>query len=150
MIRLAAPTLCLLASAFHTPLPAPLSPTRLHLFGKDAAKPGAPGGVGALGGMMEQFKKAQEIAAKTKQMQEELKEARVEATAMDGKVKVVLTGQQQPLEVEIAPDAMGDAEALSSALTEALQTAHERSQKSMTEKLTTLYAGLGMGAPPAA
>ena len=117
-----------------SPAPAarPFAPAPRRLFGKGGeGKPGGGGGMAGMQAAMENMKKAQEIQKKTKDMQDELEKAEVECVAADGKVKVVLNGQQVPQRVEI------DVEGMDASVTAAL----------MTEKMQSIYADLGGNLP---
>lgn len=83
------------------------------------------GGLGGLGDIMGAMKKAQEFQSSAKTLQEELKETEIEATVRDGGVKVIMTGQQHPVEVVISDEvaALGGEE-VSKAVTECLVAAH--------------------------
>lgn len=66
----------------------------------------------------------------------------IEATAREGMVKVVLTGQQTPISVTIAPELLDEgADAVSSAVTDAVKAAHSRSLEYMRERLGGLTSG---------
>lgn len=118
--------------------------TSLHLFGggkKDGED--KPGLGGNMGNMMEQFKKAQEIAKKTKELQDELQKTEVEGVSASGNVKVTLTGQQKPVGVEINVEGR-TSEEISEDVVTAMKDAHEKSGKLMGEKMTNLYKDLGL------
>ena len=63
-------------------------------------------GEGAGGGMnmMETIKKAQQVGVKVKELQEELANTEVEATAANGGVKVSVSGAQVPLTVTVSDE----------------------------------------------
>lgn len=66
----------------------------------------------------------------------------IEATAREGMVKVVLTGQQTPISVTIAPELLEEgADSVSSAVTDAVKAAHSRSLEYMRERLGGLTSG---------
>lgn len=96
-----------------------------------------------MGNMMEQFKKAQEIAKKTKELQDELQKTEVEGVSASGNVKVTLTGQQKPVGVEINVEGR-TSEEISEDVVTAMKDAHEKSGKLMGEKMTNLYKDLGL------
>lgn len=85
------------------------------------------GGLGGLGDIMGAMKKAQEFQSSAKTLQEELKETEIEATVRDGGVKVIMSGQQHPLEVVVSDElaALGGSE-VSKAVTECLVAAHSK------------------------
>jgi nucleoid-associated protein EbfC len=87
------------------------------------------GGLGGLGNIMDAMKKAQEFSSSAKNLQDELKDTEIEATVRDGAVKVVLTGQQHPVEVTVSDDlAKLGGEEVSKAVTECLVAAHTKVQ----------------------
>ena len=101
-----------------------------------------------MGNMMEQFKKAQEIAKKTQDLQTELSKTSI--TGSSNSVTVTVTGQQKPEKVEIG-DLEISGEELSEDVRKAMEDAHGKSMKVMGEKMSKLYEGLGLpgqGAPP--
>merc|ERR1719174_2405341 len=94
---------------------------------------------------MDQFKKAQEIAKKSQELQTELAAAEFEGASSDGSVTFKMNGQQQPVSAA-APGFDGmDAEALSKAFSEAMADAQAKSLQAMNEKMLALYASVGMG-----
>ena len=106
------------------------------------------GGGGALGnvaGVMDQFKKAQEIAKKSQELQTELAAAEFEGASADGSVTFKMNGQQQPVSAA-APGFDGkSAEDLSKAFSEAMADAQAKSLAAMNEKMQALYASVGLG-----
>ena len=102
-------------------------------------------GLGKMKELAEAFKKAQEVQLGAKQLQEELEQMEIEGSSGDGKVKVVMSGNQEPLSVEIAADALNQgAEALSLAVTEAMKNAYEKSTATMRERMEQLTSGLNL------
>ena len=104
-------------------------------------------GLGKMRELADAFKKAQEVQQGAKLLQEELEQ--MEGTSADGTVKVVMSGNQEPLKVEISSDAMSQgAEALSETVTEAMKDAYQKSTSTMRERMEALTSGLnlpGMG-----
>ena len=84
------------ASMPRAPVAAARAAAPTMLFG-GGGKEGEGGGMN----MMETIKKAQEVGVKVKELQEELQNTEVEATAEDGKVTVTISGAQVPLSVEV-------------------------------------------------
>mmetsp|Transcript_29270 Transcript_29270/g.78587 ORF Transcript_29270/g.78587 Transcript_29270/m.78587 type:complete len:190 (+) Transcript_29270:27-596(+) len=125
------------------------------LFGGGAKKEGGggggPGGMG-MGNMMEQFKKVQEIQKKTKELQEAMAVARIDGASASGAVKVVMSGEQIPIEVDISKELMDEgAEKVSAEVTEAVKDATTKSSTFAQGKLAEIYEGLdipGMGGLP--
>lgn len=88
---------------------------------------GGLGGLGNIGNIMDAMKKAQEFSSSAKDLQAELKETEIEATVRDGAVKIVLTGQQQPVQVVVSDElASQGGEEVSKAVTECLVAAHAK------------------------
>jgi hypothetical protein len=106
-------------------------------------------GLGKMRELADAFKKAQEVQQGAKLLQEELEQMEIEGTSADGTVKVVMSGNQEPLQVEISPDAMSQgAEVLSETVTEAMKDAYQKSTSTMRERMEALTSGLnlpGMG-----
>ncbi len=102
-------------------------------------------GLGKMKELADAFKKAQEVQQGAKKLQEELEQMEIEGQSDDGLVKVVLSGNQEPLRVEISSDAMGQgAEVLSQLVTVAMQDAYERSTATMRERMEELTSGLNL------
>lgn len=77
---------------------------------------------------------------------QDLSSAIVEGTAAKGKVKVLVDGQQLPIGVDIDEEYYQNAllDDLTDDLTAAMQDAHEKSTKLMTDKMQSLYKELGL------
>ena len=102
-------------------------------------------GLGKMKELAEAFKKAQEVQQGAKQLQEELEQMEIEGSSDDGSVKVVLSGNQEPLRVEISPEALSQgAEALSQIVTVAMRDAYEKSTATMRERMEELTSGLNL------
>ncbi len=102
-------------------------------------------GLGKMKELAEAFKKAQEVQQGAKLLQEELEQMEIEGTAGDGSVKVVLSGNQEPLRVVISEPAMAQgAAALSELVTLAMQDAYEKSTATMRERMEELTSGLNL------
>jgi len=103
-------------------------------------------GFGGLGNILKQAQQVQQGAQK---LQEELEQLEIEGKNADETVTVVMSGNQEPKRVEIAPEALErGAEALSAAVTEAMQSAYAQSTEQMKERMESLTSGLklpGMG-----
>lgn len=94
------------------------------------------------------YKKAQQIAKKSAELQAELGKLTVEGRSEDGKIEVSITGQQTPVSVKIDSLEGYDGETLGTQMTSALKDAQAKSLEEMQTKLQDLYADIGMGAPP--
>lgn len=92
---------------------------------------------------MEAMKKAQEFTSVAKDLQDQLSNTEIEASARDGQVTVTMTAQQVPLKVEVSDElvAQGSAE-VSAAVTEAVIAAHSKSSQYMKEKMGNLTKGM--------
>ena len=149
MVRRTVAALLLAVAAAFSPARQHASPvlTRQHLFG--GKKEGGGGGaLGNVAGVMDQFKKAQEIAKKSQELQTELAAAEFEGASSDGSVTFKMNGQQQPVSAA-APGFDGkSAEDLSKAFSEAMADAQAKSLAAMNEKMQALYASVGLGGGP--
>jgi DNA-binding YbaB/EbfC family protein len=98
---------------------------------------------GAMGGMgmMQQLQQLQE---QMMQAQDSLAEETVTATVGGGVVKVVATGDQKIVSIEINPEILEDADAemLQDMILTAVNSALEKSQELAAEKLGPLAGGL--------
>lgn len=102
-------------------------------------------GLGKMKELSEAFKKAQKIQEGAKQLQEDLENMEIEGQAGNGLVKVVMSGNQEPRRVVIAPEAMGEgAEMLSDLVTAAMQDAYQKSTDTMRERMEDLTGGLNL------
>lgn len=102
-------------------------------------------GLGKMKELAEAFKKAQEVQQGAKQLQEELERMEIEGLSADGRVKVVMSGNQEPLRVEITSEAMTNGpEALSELVTEAMRDAYDKSTATMRERMEELTSGLNL------
>ena len=105
-------------------------------------------GFGPLGKMKElaeAFKKAQEVQQGAQVLQAELEQMQIEGQSEDGLVKVVVTGNQEPISVTIAPDALSQgAEALSASVTMAMKEAYAQSTETMRSRMEELTSGLNL------
>jgi DNA-binding YbaB/EbfC family protein len=106
-------------------------------------------GIGKMKELADAFKKAQQVQEGAKRLQEELEQMQIAGEAGGGIVKVVLSGNQEPQSVEIAPEALSEgAEVLSDLVTIAMKDAYNKSTATMRERMEELTSGLelpGMG-----
>lgn len=109
-------------------------------FGK-----GGFGGLGDIGKMMRQVQKAQ---ADAERIQQELEEARVEASSGGGMVTAVCNGKLQVLDIRIKPEAIDpdDPELLQDMVLAAVQEAQANAEQMASEKMGALTDGLEL--PP--
>ena len=132
------------ACAFLLPTTTVPVSTKLNLFGGGKKEGG--GALSNVASVMDQFKKAQEIAKKSQELQ-----AALAATIVDGKcegVTVQLTGQQTPVGASIESLDGFDGESLSAAFTAAFKEAQQKSLNEMNSKMQELYKEMGFGGPP--
>ncbi|NEP00195.1 MAG: YbaB/EbfC family nucleoid-associated protein [Symploca sp. SIO2E9] len=102
-------------------------------------------GLGKMKELTEAFKKAQQVQAGAKQLQDELEQMEIEGQSDDGLVKVVLSGNQEPRRVEIDPKAIEQGpQALSELVTTAMKDAYEKSTATMRERMEELTSGLNL------
>jgi DNA-binding YbaB/EbfC family protein len=102
-------------------------------------------GLGKMKELTEAFKKAQQIQEGAKQLQTELESMEIEGKAGGGLVTVVMSGNQEPRRVEIAPDALNEgADVLSDLVTAAMQDAYQKSTDTMRERMEELTGGLNL------
>jgi DNA-binding YbaB/EbfC family protein len=110
---------------------------------------GGRGGFGGLGDVAKLMKQAQQMQENMLAAQEELENARVEATAGGGVVKAVVNGKGKLVSLEIKPEAVDpdDVEMLQDLLIAAIQEAEEKAEELAEEKMQAVTGGLG-GLPP--
>ena len=102
-------------------------------------------GLGKMKELTEAFKKAQQVQEGAKKLQEELEQMEIEGQAGGSLVTVVMSGNQEPRRVVIAPDALNEgAEMLSDLVTAAMQDAYQKSTETMRERMETLTGGLNL------
>jgi hypothetical protein len=104
--------------------------------------------------MQKMMKQAQKMAAEMQKAQDALAEVEVEGQAGGGAVKVVATGDQRIVRVDIAEDMFDgvpdkdDIEILADTVTAAVNDALEKSREAQAEAMGPLAGGLGgMGLP---
>lgn len=102
-------------------------------------------GLGKMKEIAEAFKKAQQVQEGAKRLQEELEVMEIEGEAQGGLVKVVLSGNQEPLRVTISPDVLEQgAEIVSDLVTVAMKDAYNKSTATMRERMEELTGGLNL------
>ncbi len=102
-------------------------------------------GLGKMKELAVAFQKAQQIQEDAKKLQEELETMQIEGQSENGLVVVTMSGNQEPLNVEIKPEAMGEgAEKLSEMVTEAVRNAYQVSTTTMRERMEALTGNLGL------
>jgi nucleoid-associated protein EbfC len=102
-------------------------------------------GLGKMKELTEAIKKAQQVQEGAKQLQEELEQMRISGESGGGKVKVTMSGNQEPIDVSISEDALGEgAEVLSDLVLAAVKDAYGKSTATMKEKMEELTGGLNL------
>lgn len=105
-------------------------------------------GLPNFGQLTEAFRKAQQIQQDAQKLQEELDAMELEGKSSNGLVSIWLTGNQQPLRVEVDPELLnGGNEAAEIAILEALRGAYELSTATMQERMKELTGGLDLNLP---
>lgn len=91
---------------------------------------------------MQSFKKNQQLGSLTSGLLQDLAGVNVEGRSDDGKVRVVMNGQQYPVGCQVMDDV--DMATINSAITQAMQEAHAKSLALMESKMKGLYDDLGL------
>jgi DNA-binding YbaB/EbfC family protein len=100
-------------------------------------------GLGKMKELADAFKKAQQVQEGAKLLQEELEQMEIQGESGAGLVKVIVSGNQEPKRVEIAPDALNQgAELLSDLVSAAMKDAYTKSTATMRAKMEELTSGL--------
>jgi nucleoid-associated protein EbfC len=99
-------------------------------------------------GMGNMMKQAQKLQAKMMKMQEELEKETVESTAGGGMVKVVASGKQQIVSIEIEKEVVDpeDVEMLQDLVVAAVNDALAKAQEMVSERMGKLMPG-GLNIP---
>ena len=102
-------------------------------------------GLGKMKELAEAMKKAQQVQEGAKQLQEDLEKMEIVGEAGGGVVKVVMTGNQEPLRVEISQAAYDEGhEVLSDLVSAAMKDAYIKSTTTMREQMEALTEGLNI------
>ncbi|HIK45929.1 MAG TPA: YbaB/EbfC family nucleoid-associated protein [Leptolyngbyaceae cyanobacterium M65_K2018_010] len=102
-------------------------------------------GLGKMKELTEAFKKAQQIQEGAKQLQEELEQMEIEGEAGGGLVKVIMSGNQEPRGITIAPEALTEGvEKLEELITTAMKDAYDKSTSTMRDRMEDLTGGLNL------
>ena len=105
-------------------------------------------GLPNFGQITEAFKKAHQIQQDAQKLQEELDSMELEGTSEDGRVSIWLSGNQQPLRVNIENSLLQEKkEIVESAILEAIKKAHESSTANMKNRMQELTGGLNLNLP---
>ena len=92
------------------------------------------------------MKQVQQMQAKMAEMQAELENAEVEASAGGGMVKVVVTGKNEIKSITIDPEVVNpeDVEMLQDLIVAALNQAREKTQELQQQQMSSLTGGLNL------
>ena len=102
-------------------------------------------GLGKMKELTEAFKKAQQVQEGAKRLQEELEQMEIEGESGGGAVKVVLSGNQEPLRVTLSQEILAEgAEVVSDLVAAAMKDAYNKSTATMREKMEELTGGLSL------
>ena len=102
-------------------------------------------GLPNFGQLTEAFKKAQQIQDDAKSLQQELETMEIVGQSDDGLVVVTMSGNQEPLNIEIKPEALSkDSTELSALVTGAVRNAYQKSTDIMREKMESLTGNLNL------
>jgi hypothetical protein len=98
------------------------------------------------GGMGNMMKQVQQMQAKMAQMQAELENAEIEASAGGGMVKVVVSGKNEIKSIFIDPEVVNpaDVEMLQDLIVAALNQAREKTQELQQQQMSSLTGGLSL------
>tara|TARA_Y100001968_G_C19103062_1_gene593502 strand:- start:343 stop:693 length:351 start_codon:yes stop_codon:yes gene_type:complete len=106
-------------------------------------------GLPNFGQLTEAFRKAQQIQQNAQKLQEELEAMEIEGKSSNGKASVWLSGNQQPLRIEISTELIAEGkEGIESSILEALKSAHEISTETMKQQMEELTGGLNLNNLP--
>lgn len=102
-------------------------------------------GLGKMKELAEAMKKAQQVQEGAKQLQEDLEKMEIEGEAGGGLVKVVMSGNQEPLRVEISQSAYDEGlDVLSDLVSAAMKDAYQNSTNTMRTRMEDLTDGLNL------
>jgi hypothetical protein len=105
-------------------------------------------GLPNFGQLTEAFRKAQQIQQDAQKLQEELDAMELEGKSADGLVSVWLSGNQQPLRVQVDPALLGGSQdAAETAILQALTNAYELSTSTMRSRMEDLTGGIDLNLP---
>tara|TARA_Y100001978_G_scaffold72929_1_gene65391 strand:+ start:56 stop:406 length:351 start_codon:yes stop_codon:yes gene_type:complete len=105
-------------------------------------------GLPNFGQLTEAFKKAKQIQQDAQKLQEELEKMEIEGKSDDEMVKIWISGNQQPLRVEVNENILkSDVNTIENNILEAIKRAHESSTSTMKDKMNDLTGGLNFNLP---
>ncbi len=95
---------------------------------------------------MKMLRQVQQMQDRMAKAQKELEEETVEATSGGGAVRVVVTGAQKVVSVQVDPAATDDVEMLQDLILAAINDGLEKSRELQATKMQAVTSGLGL--PP--
>ena len=100
----------------------------------------------SMGNMAKMMKQVQKMQEQMKKLQEELEHKTVEASSGGGAVRVVVTGKQKIVSIEISPDAVDpeDVEMLQDMVLVAVNEALQKSQDMMNDEMESITGGVNI------
>ena len=103
-------------------------------------------GLGKMKELANAFQKAQQIQEDAKVLQQELEAMRIDGQDADGLVVVTMSGNQEPIDVAIKPEALEgkSADEVSALVSAAIKDAYEKSTTTMRDKMEALTGNLGL------
>jgi len=105
-------------------------------------------GLPNFGQLTEAFRKAQQIQQDAQKLQEELEAMELKGSSTNEKVSVWLSGNQEPIRVQVDPSLLQEGQAATeAAFLEALRAAYEHSTTTMKGKMEELTGGLNLNLP---
>tara|TARA_Y100001968_G_C19393728_1_gene737035 strand:- start:1099 stop:1446 length:348 start_codon:yes stop_codon:yes gene_type:complete len=105
-------------------------------------------GLPNFGQLTEAFRKAQQIQQNAQKLQEELEAMEIEGQSEDGRTSVWLSGNQQPIKIEINEEIIKEGrEAIEASVLQALKSAHELSSETMKTRMEEITGGLNLNLP---
>ena len=105
-------------------------------------------GLPNFGQLTEAFRKAQQIQQDAQKLQDELDAMQLEGQSADGRARVWLSGNQQPLKVSLDPSLLSEsATSVEAAVLEALKSSYAVSTGTMRQRMDELTGGLDLNLP---
>ena len=105
-------------------------------------------GLPNFGQLTEAFKKAKQIQQDAQKLQDELESMEIEGKSDDEMVKVLISGNQVPLKVEVQENILNSDKAkIEQNILQAIKKAHELSTTTMKERMNDLTGGLNLNLP---
>jgi len=98
------------------------------------------------GGMNNLMKQAQKMQKQMAQMQEELKEKKIEASSGGGAVKVIINGEKLIESLQIDEDVLDDVEMLQDLIMTAINEGMRQMEEQINSQMSRITGGMGL--PP--